>query len=759
MAQTVYVNSGTGSDSAAGNQSAPFKTITKALKSAQSGTTIQLAAGNYNAASGEVFPLDVPSGVKIVGSEDNKGNGVSIEGSGQYLSRTQAGQNVTILLADNAELRGVTVTNPANRGSAVWVESTAPTIANCTFTKSKREGVFATGDAKPVILNNDFIANDGNGISITRNTTGEIRGNTCKKTGTGISIDSTAAPKVVDNALVENRYGIIISGESRPVLRGNRIESNTAEGLTVTSKAVPDLGSSQDPGKNTIRNNGQYDVNNASSTELIFVGNELSPAKVRGKVRIDGVLAGGGGGGTGTGGDTNTGGGTGTGGDTNTGGGTGTGGDTNTGGGTGTGGGTVPKPLTDIKGHWAEPFIRGLYDKGLISGFSDGTFKPDDKMTRAQFAAIVVKAFNPAPKREATKFSDVANDYWAKDVIQQAYRSQFMSGFEDKTFRPNDNVQRVQVVVSLVSGLGLGSSDTSVLRVYSDRNAIPDYAKDEVATATNKEIVVNYPQIKQLNPTKEASRAEVSAMIYQALVDANRVSAVNSDYIVSANTGGDNPPPDTFSDIQNHWAKSFIQGLADEGLIGGFSDGTFKPDDKMTRAQFAAIVVKAFNPAPKRDAAKFSDVADDYWAKDVIQQAYRGQFMSGFEDKTFRPNDNIQRVQVLVSLVNGLGLSASTASPANVLARVARSVASFLRLTASDTTTLNVYDDRNTIPDYAKDEVATATRKQIVVNYPKIKQLNPTKEATRAEVAAMIYQALVDANKVSAVNSDYIVSA
>src|SRR3712207_9535382 len=98
MAQTLYVNPGTGSDSAAGNQSAPFKTITKALKSAQSGTTIQLAAGNYNAASGEVFPLDVPSGVKIVGSEDNKGNGVSIEGSGQYLSRTQAGQNVTILL-------------------------------------------------------------------------------------------------------------------------------------------------------------------------------------------------------------------------------------------------------------------------------------------------------------------------------------------------------------------------------------------------------------------------------------------------------------------------------------------------------------------------------------------------------------------------------------------------------------------------------------------------------------------------------------
>jgi hypothetical protein len=72
---------------------------------------------------------------------------------------------------------------------------------------------------------------------------------------------------------------------------------------------------------------------------------------------------------------------------------------------------------------------------------------------------------------------------------------------------------------------------------------------------------------------------------------------------------------------------------------------------------------------------------------------------------------------------------------------------------------LSAYDDRSAIPDYAKDEVATATKKQIVVNYPQLKQLKPTEEATRAEVAAMIYQALVDAKQVSAINSPYIVSA
>jgi hypothetical protein len=92
----------------------------------------------------------------------------------------------------------------------------------------------------------------------------------------------------------------------------------------------------------------------------------------------------------------------------------------------------------------------------------------------------------------------------------------------------------VQVIVSLVNGLGLSAGDATVLTAYNDRSAIPDYAKDEVATATKKKIVVNYPQLKQLNPTKDATRAEVAAMVYQALLDAKQVSAINSPYIVSA---------------------------------------------------------------------------------------------------------------------------------------------------------------------------------------------------------------------------------
>jgi hypothetical protein len=155
-------------------------------------------------------------------------------------------------------------------------------------------------------------------------------------------------------------------------------------------------------------------------------------------------------------------------------------------------------------------------------------------MTRAQYAALIVKAFNPSAKRQAIKFKDVPQDFWANKVIQQAYQGQFLSGYPDNTFRPNDNIQRVQVIVSLVNGLGLTASGHKTLKPYDDQTKIPDYAKDEVIVASEKRIIVNYPKVKELNPTREATRAEVVAMVYQALVDAGRVAVIDSPYIVVA---------------------------------------------------------------------------------------------------------------------------------------------------------------------------------------------------------------------------------
>ncbi|MEH2324166.1 MAG: DUF1565 domain-containing protein [Nostoc sp.] len=535
MAQIFYVNSVSGKDTNPGSQQAPFKTITQALKVSTDNTKIQLAEGNYNAASGEVFPLTVPSGVTVVGNETNKGNGILIEGSGSYLSRTFAAQNVTFVLLDKAEVRGVTVTNLASRGSGVWIESTAPTVANSTFTKCKREGIFTTGEANPVILGNVFNENAANGIAIAKNSKGQIIDNTCLKTGFGIAISDTASPTLRDNRISENRSGIVISGSARPILRNNVCENNTDDGITVIGTALPDIGSTNNLGGNTLRNNGKFNLQNASSNKLVSVGNKIDTSKVTGNVEFtDSSVP------TPTPTPTAT--------PTPTP--TPTPIPTPTPTPTPT---TTPTPtptptttptptptptttptieLTDITNHWAGGFIRELVKLGIVNGFPDRTFKPDATMTRAQYAALLVKAFNPPSNRPAIKFKDVSADLWASKVIQQAYQGSFLSGFPDNTFAPNKNIQRVQVIVSLVNGLGLSADGTST-KTFDDQAKIPEYAKDEVVKAIDKGIIVNHPNVKQLNPTRDATRAEVAVMVYQALVDAGRVVAIDSPYIVA----------------------------------------------------------------------------------------------------------------------------------------------------------------------------------------------------------------------------------
>ena len=97
-------------------------------------------------------------------------------------------------------------------------------------------------------------------------------------------------------------------------------------------------------------------------------------------------------------------------------------------------------------------------------------------------------------------------------------------------------MQRLQVLLSLVNGLDLSGGATDLLNRYDDRDQVPTWAQPAVATATQKRFVVNYPDIKRLHPEQDATRAEVAAMVYQALKDANKwdLSGVNSDYIVTA---------------------------------------------------------------------------------------------------------------------------------------------------------------------------------------------------------------------------------
>lgn len=201
--------------------------------------------------------------------------------------------------------------------------------------------------------------------------------------------------------------------------------------------------------------------------------------------------------------------------------------------------------FTDVgSSYWARPFIESLASEQIIAGFPDGSFRPDQPVTRAQFAAIVRNAFDQPLDRTAPRFSDVSSSYWASAAIADAYGQGFLSGYPNGAFQPEQQIPRVQALVALANGLDYSprGSVNEVLGVYRDRGQIPSYGEGPVAAATENRLVVNYPNVDTLQPQRTATRADVAAFIYQALVAQGRMPALQAgqsanSYIVGAAPG------------------------------------------------------------------------------------------------------------------------------------------------------------------------------------------------------------------------------
>ncbi|WP_017719028.1 S-layer homology domain-containing protein [Kamptonema formosum] len=199
----------------------------------------------------------------------------------------------------------------------------------------------------------------------------------------------------------------------------------------------------------------------------------------------------------------------------------------------------------DVRGHWAQSFIEALAARDIIRGFPDGTFRPDEPVTRAQFAAMVRKAFPRNPIRSAVEFVDVPSFYWGHTAIQEAYSIGFLEGYPNRVFQPDQNIPRGQVLVSLGNGLNLtAKADPRAILTasFQDAGQIASYAINSIAAATENRLVVNYPSVAFLNPNQIASRAEVAAFIYQALVSAGTAPALPASDIATQYIVGYQPP-------------------------------------------------------------------------------------------------------------------------------------------------------------------------------------------------------------------------
>ena len=182
-------------------------------------------------------------------------------------------------------------------------------------------------------------------------------------------------------------------------------------------------------------------------------------------------------------------------------------------------------PFKDTKGHWALDRILYLRAKGVISGFEDGTFRPNEQVTRAQLAAMLMRAKGTKVSSEVktrpevkTEFRDVPPQHWAYREITSAKAEGIISGYPDGTFAPNQPVTREQIAAMIVRAFPVEATLTE--RSFTDIRQ--SWAKDNIISLARAGIIGGYPD-NTFAPKKTVTRAEVSVIIGRALDPTKRI--------------------------------------------------------------------------------------------------------------------------------------------------------------------------------------------------------------------------------------------
>jgi len=313
--------------------------------------------------------------------------------------------------------------------------------------------------------------------------------------------------------------------------------------------------------------------------------------------------------------------------------------------------------------HWSYSYVAYLYCRSIIGGYTDGTFHPNDDSTRGQFAKMLVlgmgwNLYNPI----YPSFNDVAPDSTYYQYIETAYLRGVLGGYTDGTFRPNSPITRAQAAKMLVSARGWGESF---------------------------------------------------------------------------------PPFPTFDDVpSDHWSYGFVEAAASRAVIGGYTDGTFRPNSSTTRGQTTKMLIGAFNlDIHSEGGPHFADVPADNPFYNFVETAsfYRvvGGYPCGSEGEPcddqnrpyFRPDNLVTRSQITK-------ISVLTAQQANPVSwqLVAPTVATFV-----DMPTNNVF--------YAY--IETAVAKGIIGGYEcggegepcPGRYFHPQSDATRAQISKITFLA------------------
>ncbi|WP_411348265.1 S-layer homology domain-containing protein [Paenibacillus sp. WLX2291] len=180
--------------------------------------------------------------------------------------------------------------------------------------------------------------------------------------------------------------------------------------------------------------------------------------------------------------------------------------------------------------------------KGYVQGYEDGTFRPDQQVTRAELAVMLQRLIGDNSDSTTANFKDVPASYWASNGIQLVETNGWMKGYPDGSFQPGQALTRAELASLISRWKGLDSSDTSAA---------------------------------------------------------------------------------TPADVQSNWAASDINKVVSAGLMKGFPDGKFYPNQPVTRAEVVTVLnrIQSSSTSTSGTASSWKDVTPQHWAYDAINKA------------------------------------------------------------------------------------------------------------------------------------------
>lgn len=180
--------------------------------------------------------------------------------------------------------------------------------------------------------------------------------------------------------------------------------------------------------------------------------------------------------------------------------------------------------FVDLSGsHWAYKAVMTMTENGILNGYDDGTFRPDEPITRGEFATIMVLSLGLEPNFDAeSTFVDLGNDHWVLPYVDVA--KNYLTGYHSSAgvkFKPNEAALREDMAVALVRAKGFDISDANVsyLEAYADDDSISDYLKKYVGTAVKNKIMIGSVSDgnKYFNPLGELTRAEAAVLLLNVI--------------------------------------------------------------------------------------------------------------------------------------------------------------------------------------------------------------------------------------------------